>query len=121
MSNKIFICDDDEAILELNKIILEDKGYEVIASLSSKNIVERIQDAQPNLVILDLWMPELSGDEIALMLKSNPVTAKIPVVISSASSESEVIAEQIGAVACLSKPFNIEELEKIAEDIIPLS
>lgn len=115
MSNKIFVCDDDEGILELTKIVLEDKGYQVIAAISSKSIVQQIQRLQPDLIILDLWMPEMSGEEITKQLKANEATAAIPVIISSASNETEAIAQQIGADACLCKPFDIDQLENMVE------
>lgn len=115
MKRKILICDDEEGILEIMDIVLSDKGYQTKKLSNAQNIFSIINDWKPELIFLDLWMPEISGDEVVRELKKNPQTQNIPVIIVTANRNSEQIAAAAGADNCISKPFDITELEKMAE------
>lgn len=110
MSKKILICDDDEGILELLVLVLEDEGFEVIAEQNSLNIYKLIERERPDLILLDMWMPVLSGDQILKTLKKNPETQDVPVIIISASTEGKRIADAAGANHFISKPFDVDNL-----------
>ncbi len=118
MSKKILVCDDDQSILEVIRIILEEKGYEVIVFDNCDNIYKRIARLKPDLIFLDLWMPGISGEEVAVNLKKDPKTKKIPIVILSANNETKNIAKKIKADEYLCKPFNIDDLEKTIKRFI---
>lgn len=111
----IVICDDDEGILEVSSIILQDLGYMVHIFTDATHILEEVQKIKPGLVLLDLWMPTGSGEEIARAIKGNPETSNAAVVIVSANINTEKIAKTAGADEALCKPFDISELEQIAK------
>lgn len=114
----VVLCDDDEGILEVARIVLEDKGYRVVTCLDCEEIFKKIEKEKPAVVLLDLWMPKQGGDEITKILKSREETKNIPVIIVSASKDAVHVAKEVGADGCLCKPFDIEELEtKVASCI----
>lgn len=119
MSDKnVLICEDDEGITDVAQIVLEGMGYQVTVQNDSTNIFNRIAEVKPNLILLDLWMPGLSGEEIARTLKANPSTRDIPIIIMSANKDTAQIATKAGANAFLAKPFDITALENLVEDFI---
>jgi DNA-binding response OmpR family regulator len=115
MKKTIIICDDDEGILEVVKIVLEEKGYDVIALSNPEKVLDTIKNSSPHLILLDLWMPILNGDLITQTLKSSEETKNIPVIIFSANKDTAEIAKQIGADNYLTKPFDIDQLEKLVD------
>ena len=60
----ILICDDDEGIVDVMKIVLTEKGYEVRAIDNGKEIFQQIQEQRPDLILIDFWMPGITGDEV---------------------------------------------------------
>ncbi|MBK0380594.1 response regulator [Mucilaginibacter sp. SD-g] len=110
MNKTILVCDDDEGILDMLEIVLEDAGYHVIVVSNSLKIYEAIDKQKPDLVLLDLWMPVLSGDQVLRTLRKNPETDKLPVIIISASREGKHIADEAGANGFIAKPFDLDQL-----------
>jgi DNA-binding response OmpR family regulator len=109
---KIMLCEDDEGIIDVTKIILEEAGHEVLVDPTGKNIVENVMKLMPDVILMDLWLPESHGDDVTRKLKSNEETKNIPVIILSANNQTEVIAREIGADDFICKPFDIVELEE---------
>ena len=91
------------------ELILEDE-YEVVLEPNSVNALTTIQRESPDLVLLDIWMPVISGDQILGQLRTNPATTSIPVLMYSASTEGKSIAQVAGANAFHAKPFDITQL-----------
>lgn len=112
MIKKIMICDDDEGILDITGLLLESYGYHVLLEPNSMHLLARISEEKPDLLLIDIWMPFLMGDEIVRILKSNEETARLPVIMFSASRESEQIALEVGADDYIAKPFSIEDLNR---------
>jgi DNA-binding response OmpR family regulator len=110
---KVLICDDDEGIIDLLEVMLDDAPFEVITELRSSNMLHLITTEQPDLIVLDLWMPVVSGDQILTMIRANADTAKLPVIVISASRDGERVAMAAGASAYVAKPFDIEELGEL--------
>lgn len=117
MGKKILICDDDEAILEVIKIMLENAGYEVIALFSGRAIQKKVKQILPDLILIDIWMPGIDGKEAIKLLKHDKETQSIPIVIISALHRNEIsaIVKDVGADAFLPKPFEMQDLLSIAE------
>ncbi|HEX2914523.1 MAG TPA: response regulator [Chloroflexia bacterium] len=109
----VLICEDDEGIIDVAQIVLEEMGYTVIVQNDSTNIFARIEEVQPHLILLDLWMPGLSGAEITRRLKADARTQFIPIIIMSANRDTARIAQEAGADAFLAKPFDISALEEV--------
>jgi CheY-like chemotaxis protein len=111
----VLVCDDDPSILELTQIVLEEHGYTVKVANHSRQIAPALHDPVPDLILLDLWFPEVGGVGITKQLKADTATQNIPIVIVSANKDAPKIAQQIGANGVLCKPFDLSELEEIAD------
>ncbi len=111
-SRTILILDDDRDILEVTKLILEMKGYEVSTRESVENVIELVKETHPDIILVDLMIPEIGGKKMIRNLKENKETVGIPALVFSANAEIESIAKSIGADGYLKKPFDIDKLEK---------
>lgn len=111
----ILVCDDDPGILEVIKIILEENNIEVVTASGGKGIQKLIASVKPDMLFLDLWMPGIEGEEITKILKRDPKTKKIPIIIISALNDTKDIAKKVGANDFISKPFTIEGLLEVVQ------
>ncbi|RYG14994.1 MAG: response regulator [Chitinophagaceae bacterium] len=118
MVKKILICDDDLGILEMLELLLEETGHQIIAESNSLNVRSIIERESPNLLVLDLWMPVLSGDQVLKMVRENPHTKELPVIVISASTDGKQIAQKAGATNFLAKPFDVDELVSMVESYL---
>ncbi len=107
---KILVCDDDEGITEMLKLLLDDEGYEVSIEMNSVNLLKRLEVEKPDLVLLDIWMPVLSGDQVLRNIKATPSLSRIPILMYSASTEGKNIAKAAGADGFIAKPFDVNKL-----------
>ncbi|WP_244228748.1 response regulator transcription factor [Mucilaginibacter endophyticus] len=110
MPAKILICDDDEGILDLVELVLKEEGYEVIPEINSLNVANLVGSEHPDLLVLDLWMPVLSGDQVLRNLRKDPTTKNLPVMVISASGDGKTIAMNAGANDFIPKPFDLDQL-----------
>lgn len=113
----ILVADDDPAILEVIKIILEENGYKVVTISDGGLVKKEIVAQKPSLVLLDIWMSGHDGRDITKLVKSDNKTKNVPVVVISAHNETEKIAKDAGADNFLSKPFNIDELLSMVKTV----
>ena len=109
-NKKILVCDDDLGILEMLELLLDEDGYDVVLEPNSVNALRTIDREQPDLILLDIWMPVISGDQILKALKSDQQKKDVPVLMYSASTEGRAIAESSGADSFISKPFDLTQL-----------
>lgn len=107
----VLIVDDVPENLHLLSAALSQRGYEVCIATNGAIALAQIQDIMPDLVLLDILMPELDGYETCERLKANPLTQKIPVVFISAVTEiiDKVKAFQVGGVDYITKPLQLDE------------
>jgi two-component system phosphate regulon response regulator PhoB len=105
---KILIIEDEQDILELVKVTLEKEGYQVMGVMSGEKGLELARSSLPDLAVLDLMLPGLSGLDVCRLLKSDPRTQQLPVVILTAKGEESDIVTglEIGADDYLTKPFS---------------
>jgi len=108
---KILVCDDDDGILDSISLVLEMNGYQVFTLKNSQDILTFVKLNQPDLILIDLWMPGLSGQKATRLLKKDPSLHRIPVIIVSASRETPKVALKCGANDYLCKPFEIQDLK----------
>lgn len=108
----ILICDDDVAILEVTKTILELSGYTVYTKEDTNDIIETVVNLNPDLIIMDLWIPEVGGEETTMILKKDDRTKDIPIILFSANNDIERIATKTDAEDFIKKPYEIQELEE---------
>ncbi len=109
---KILVADDEEAITEVLKLLLEDEGYQVLVAYNGKNALEFVKEQSPDLIISDVNMPGLGGFELCQAVKQNEATRLIPFILLTATVNSDNMIRGIeaGADDFISKPFNALEL-----------
>lgn len=115
MNKKILVVDDDIAILEVIKIILEDNGYDVITTSQSNNILPFVKSNLPDAVLLDFLMPGANGTSVTQQLKKDDKTKDIPIIMVSANHDLSQTAKEADVDGFLEKPFDIEDLLSILE------
>lgn len=110
----VLIVDDVPTNVMLVQAILKKEGYTLLTCDSGVKALRIAQERHPNLILLDIMMPEMDGYEVLQHLKSNPDTNNIPVIIMSALSDMQSIVKgyQLGATEYVTKPFQREELVK---------
>lgn len=107
---KILVADDDQNIINMLKRALLFEGYEVVTAIDGEEALILIEQAHPDLVLLDIMMPKVSGWEVCLSIrKTNPM---LPILMLTAKDEIEnrIKGLDIGADDYIIKPFNLEEL-----------
>lgn len=123
MNKLVLICDDDVDILEVTSLILQEKGFRVktLCNLHSNNFLDKVKFINPNLILMDLWIPEMGGIKAIEYLKEDTHTNNIPVILFSANNNLEKLALNSGAAGFISKPYDIGYLEQtIKSNLIPL-
>lgn len=110
---KILIFDDEAAILEVITIIFEENGYDVRISETSHDILEKVADYQPDVILMDNWIPKIGGVEATKLLKSTEEFKHIPVIYVTANNDIVALASEAKADDYVSKPFNLDDLEAI--------
>jgi DNA-binding response OmpR family regulator len=112
MKKKILVVDDEEDILHFLELVLREKGYEVATASSGHEALTRAQIARPDLILLDIMMPQMDGWEVLKLLRVDDVTSDIPVAMLSARTEAKdrVQGLQEGAVDYICKPFSLQDL-----------
>jgi DNA-binding response OmpR family regulator len=109
MSNKVIIVDDDAAIRELASLYLRKEGFDVSCSADGTSAIEAIERGKPNLVVLDLMLPGLSGFDVCKQVRA---TSKVPIIMLTARDDDvdKIVGLELGADDYLTKPFNPREL-----------
>jgi two-component system sensor histidine kinase/response regulator len=109
---KILIVDDVAANVLLLKVLLANEKFQIVTARNGREALEQVKAENPDLILLDVMMPEMSGFEVAERLRSNPETEEIPIIFLTAlNGSSDVVkAFHSGANDFISKPFNKEEL-----------
>ena len=115
---KIVISDDDEDILSICVYILEEQGWEVHTYNNCNNIVERISEIMPDVILMDNWIPDEGGIIATKTLKKEASLQAIPVIYFSANSDIQLLADHAGADGYLAKPFDLEELDRVIGDVM---
>jgi diguanylate cyclase (GGDEF)-like protein len=116
----ILVVDDEPDILGLNRIILEREGWQVITSGDGVDAIQKAVDRLPDLIVLDVMMPRMNGYQVCRLLKNDPQTSWIPIVICTVRSlESEKLyAYTSGADQYLVKPFDSQDLVRLVRRLL---
>lgn len=111
--NLVYIADDEAEIASLIQEVLTDAGYEVVSSRDGASLLERLDERVPDLILLDINMPGLSGWDVRRRLHDDARTADVPVIAvtaqGGASIETSAI-QTLGFAGFLRKPFRLDEL-----------
>ena len=111
-SKKILIVDDDKDFLKALTIVLEDKGYSIVAATDGAQALELARTESPNLILLDIMLPGMNGFKVCRFLKFDENYKDIPIIIISAKADQEDkrLGKQMGTELYITKPFENEEL-----------
>jgi CheY-like chemotaxis protein len=109
---RVLVVDDDDVIRQLITVNLELEGFDVVTAIDGQDALDKVKDAGPQVVTLDVMMPRLDGWETASRLRADPQTRHIKVVLLSARAQEADLqrGEKIGVDAYLTKPFDPDEL-----------
>lgn len=120
MSKRILVVDDEEDIVSVIKARLENAGYEVDCAYDGKEGLMKIKAHKPDLVILDIMMPEINGSTLCGMLKFDDDYKDLPIILLTAKGGKldKEIGATVGADAYIVKPFDSQELINVIKDFL---
>ena len=112
MPSHILVVDDEPDILELTRFALSQDGFDVATAATGGEALEQLRRRRPDLVVLDLMLPDMSGKDVCRQLKADEETSNIPVMMVTARGEEvdRIIGFELGADDYVTKPFSIREL-----------
>jgi CheY-like chemotaxis protein len=113
---KILWIDDEPDILFLCSAILGKHGHKVYTLQDSNNVMDTLSELQPDVILLDHWMPGMTGVQVAKQLKSSPYS-NIPIIMCTSNPEVREEAKVAGADRFITKPFTIEQVEHTITEV----
>src|SRR5919199_4056415 len=111
MSKTVLIVEDEEAVRELEGFILEQSGYDVMMARDGLEGIAKAEFRKPDLILLDLMMPDVSGGRMYDEMKGHPTTSGIPIIVVTGKPDAhETYDEELGPENVIMKPFEPEGL-----------
>ncbi|OFW57475.1 MAG: hypothetical protein A2W01_11310 [Candidatus Solincola sediminis] len=123
MTKEVLIVDDDKAMVNLLSTLLETEGFGTEKTRSAAKALEMVSEEHPDLILLDIMMPEMDGFKFLAMLRSNPDTRAIPVIILTVLGDQENILEGFRKEAdeYVTKPFDPQKLVETIKGVLQRS
>jgi DNA-binding response OmpR family regulator len=120
VAKRILVVDDDENILNLEKTILEQKGFSVTTAAGGGDALKVLSQETFDLILLDVMMPEVDGFTVCRKIKDDPRLKDVPVIFLTAKGGGEALAEgfESGAVMYINKPFTANKLLTIVNTML---
>ena len=120
MAKNVLIVDDDGDLRRIFAKVLQSRGYETSEAASGHEAIETAIAKKPNLILLDLNLPDMKGTDAARAIRKHPRTAHIPIIASSAYTAAELRQEvlRLGITEYLQKPFSVRGIVTIIEQLI---
>ena len=118
MSKKIMVLEDDESHAELIEFYLKEEGYLTKVSPCGEGFVDKVAEYQPDLVTIDVILPDIDGFEIFDELQKDNRTKEIPAIFVTVVAEEEVKGVKMGAKAYIVKPFKEMELKEAIKSVL---
>ncbi|HSM92668.1 MAG TPA: response regulator [Anaeromyxobacteraceae bacterium] len=117
---RILLLDDSAITLEMERAVLEERGYPVATASNLLEFQQQMERFAPEVILTDLMMPDISGKDIVRVLKQDFHTERIPIVLFSSKTDDELaeIAEQAGADGFLSKSHGIDKLADMVDELV---
>jgi len=113
MAKQILLVDDERDLVFYTKLFLEEQGYEVLEAYDGKQALEMLETVRPDLIILDVTMPRMTGWDVLREIQADPEKVDIPVLMLTARAGWE-----LGVTWYQTKPFELDELAMIIERIL---
>lgn len=121
VGHRILVYDDDQEILTMCMLVLKKFQYQVKALSRCENVISDIEDYKPDLILMDLWIPEIGGEKAVELIKGDSKLSQIPVLLFSANADIKDICKRVNADGYITKPFNLKDLKKAIEYNIQIS
>lgn len=123
VAKKILVVDDDVSIADLLTQALHEEGYEVYKTVQSLRFYDAVREHDPDLILLDLMMPYLEGEDELRLMRLSADTSDIPVIVVTAKPEADVRQEettlrQLGVKHIVTKPFDLNHLVQLVKQTI---
>jgi len=117
---KILVVDDEVYILHILDFILGAENYDVITASNGEQALQKVQEEKPDLVVLDIMMPKLDGYETCRVIKNDPKTKLIPVILLTAKGREvdQKLGKEVGASDYITKPFSPSKLIERVQAIL---
>lgn len=115
---KVFLLDDEELIVTVLSKALKKEGYEIYAATETSGIIDKIKSFNPDLLLMDITMPDRNGIDILQEIKSDGLTTPVVMLTADDTADTAVIAMKMGASDYLTKPFNTDEVKIVIKNII---
>ncbi|MCA9429215.1 MAG: response regulator, partial [Candidatus Omnitrophica bacterium] len=120
---KVLIADDAPEIVEMLHLVLERRGYQVVGFDNGKKAVEAIPEEKPDIILLDIIMPGMTGLDVCEKVKNDPATKDIPVILITSATEGTDLDDGFWNIGTqsddfLSKPFNPAELAARVDQLV---
>ncbi len=119
--SKIMVVDDEESLQELVRALLESEGYEVVVASDGNEALKKLETETPDLVLLDMMMPGMSGRETCAKIRENPKTKDLKVIFLTVAKFSETgrdILKEMNVSDYVTKPFDNQELIKRIKKVL---
>lgn len=123
--SKILLVDDDVEFCEATKMFLEGQGYDVALAYDGKEGLDKVRSEKPDLVILDVMMPEMNGYDVCVVMKADPALSKVPVILLTGVDKAffqTAYTKHMGLMTeaddYIAKPVETEELAKHVETFL---
>ena len=111
MAKTVLIVEDEEAVRELEKFILEQQGYDVMEARDGLEGLTKAEFRKPDIILLDLMMPDVSGGRMFDEMKRHPTTTGIPIIVVTGKPDAhDTFDDQIGPEDVIMKPFEADTL-----------
>src|SRR5688572_6247100 len=120
-ASTILIAEDDPGIILMMALVLKDEGFDVTIARDGAETLKLVESMSPDLLLLDLRLPIVSGEEVATQLAKADKTARPKILITSASSRLNEIAAGLGVDGFILKPFEIDDLVEAARRVLKLT
>ncbi len=122
-SKRVLVVEDDAAIIELLRFLLEQEGFEVEVAKDGLEALDKMEVWMPDLVLLDLRLPKLEGMDVLWEMRQNPKWNNVPVIIISVDPSPQTMLQgwRLGVDSYFIKPFDPDELVRVVRRIISVS
>ena len=121
MAKRILVVDDEPQLVSMLKMRLQASSYDVVTAFDGEEGLQKAKDLKPDLIILDVVMPKMAGNEVAAALKEDERFSQIPIIFLTCLAEGiadKQSNEQIGGNLFIAKPFEADELMLMVDKIL---
>ncbi|MEM9399834.1 MAG: response regulator [Verrucomicrobiota bacterium] len=118
------VVDDDNLVLRSVRRLLEDRDYSVLTASTGNQATKLLKSVVPKIIVLDLMLPDINGDEVFKFIREQESTSQVPVVFLSGTislnEETKLNEQDMSGEAFMAKPFNIDKLDRLAHKLLPV-